>query len=277
MSESGQRAATSQATTAEITGPGLRAPSAAMTSWAVRRTRQKRRFLLMLVVSLLLHLSAFAAWAFFPRPQRRAVDLDEAVVKTRLVKLGKPRDEKLLPRLPSSPPPPPPEQKAPPKLEPEKPATPDATKPAEKVSAADILDRFRSDNTTKSLNDVIKNKIGDDDEEGQEHGDAEGTALEGEVTESYFARVTARIRGSMEVSSVLTDEERIRLKAVLCLQIGEDGTVSNLSVKTSGSTLFDADVTAAARRASPLPAPPPPARARAQSGVCFNFCPTRCN
>jgi TonB family protein len=81
----------------------------------------------------------------------------------------------------------------------------------------------------------------------------------------------------MEVSSVLTDDERVRLKAVLCMSIDDDGAVSNVTVKTSGSAVFDSDVTAAARRASPVPAPPPPARARAAAGVCFNFCPTTCN
>jgi TonB family protein len=61
------------------------------------------------------------------------------------------------------------------------------------------------------------------------------------------------------------------------MSIRDDGTVDDVTVKTSGSTVFDADVTAAARRASPVPAPPPPARARAAAGVCFNFCPTSCN
>lgn len=260
----------------EVSGPAT--PSTALHAW---HAAQQRRLTLMLVVSLVVHLGAFAAWAFLPHGPRRAVDLDEAVVKTRLVKLGKPRDEKLLPRLPTSPPPPPPpEHKGPPKLEPPtkpEPTKPEPTKAEPRRSAADVLDKFRSKETTKSLNDLIKNRIGEQTDEGQEHGDREGSALDGEITQSYFARVTSRIHGAMQISSVLSDEERVRLKAVLCMRIADDGAVSSITVKTSGSPVFDADVTAAARRASPVPAPPPAARSRAATGVCFNFCPTSCN
>ncbi len=261
----------------EVSGPTAPAPGAT-TPLQARHLRQRRWFTGMLGVSLSVHLFAFAAWAFFPHAPRRAIDLDEAVVKTRLVKFGKPRDEKLLPRLPTSPPPPPvPDAKSPPKLDQPVPDRAEAPTPETKRSAADILDKFRSANATKSLDDLIKNRIGEQTDEGQEHGDKEGSALEGEISQSYFARVTARIQKAMEVSSVLTDEERVRLKAVLCMSIAEDGAVADIHVKTSGSPVFDADVTAAARRASPVPAPPPAARARSAAGVCFNFCPTSCN
>jgi hypothetical protein len=258
------------------TQPPMQAPSQAA-GLVSRHQRQQRLLSVMLVASLVVHGFAFAAWAFFPSRPHRAIDLDEAVVKTRLVKLGKPRDEKLLPRLPSAPPPSPPpsppsEVKAPSPQEKPSPTTPEPQR-----SAADILNRFKSENPDKSLNDLIKNRIDEATDEGQEHGDKDGSALDGEVTQSYFARVTARIQKAMEVSSVLTDDERVRLKAVLCMSIADDGAVSNVTVKTSGSAVFDSDVTAAARRASPVPAPPPPARARAAAGVCFNFCPTTCN
>jgi hypothetical protein len=263
----------------EVSGPSRAStlPSSAL-SLNARHARQRQRLVVMLVVSLGLHLFAVAAWALFPHAPRRAVNLDDAVVKTRLVKLGKPRDEKLLPRLPTSTPAPaPPETKAKPVLDKPTPEKPTLEKPDPKKSAADILDKFRNENSKKSLDDLIKNKIGEESDEGQEHGDKDGTALDGEITQSYFARVTARIQKAMEVSSVLSDDERVRLKAVLCMSIADDGAVSDVTVKTSGSTVFDADVTAAARRASPVPAPPPPARARAAAGVCFNFCPTSCN
>lgn len=240
--------------------------------------RQQRRLALTVVASLVLHLTAFAAWAFLPERARPAVDIDEAVVKTRLVKLGKPRDEKLLPRLPTSPPPPSVQKQGPPdptKTPPadEKPAAPDQAKP----SAADILDRFKSDNAQKSLKDLINNRIGEATDEGQEHGDKDGSALDGEITQSYFARMTARIQNAMQVSSVLTDEEKLRLRAELCLKVADDGTVSDVRVKSSGNPVFDADVTAAARRASPVPAPPPAARARAAAGVCVEVCAGSCS
>ncbi len=252
-------------------------PPTRMSSLHEHRSGQQRRLTLTVAVSLLVHLFAFAAWAFFPGDEKKAaINLDDAVVKARLVKLGKPRDPTLLPRIETAPPPPPIDQKGPPTLEP--PPTHDKEKiEPEKKSASDILDRFKTDNQKpRNLNDLIKDSVGSDDE-GQEFGDKDGTALDGEVTNSYFARVTARIRKSMEVSSVLTDEERVRLKAVLCLKIDDAGEVSDIEVKGSGSTVFDSDVTAAARRSSPLPSPPPPTRARAAAGVCVNVCPISCN
>jgi TonB family protein len=258
----------------EGTLPPQRAPGAGL---AERHARQRRLLALTATASLALHLTAFAAWAFLPSRARPAVDIDEAVVRTRLVKLGKPRDEKLLPRLPTAPPPAP--TQAPPSPEPPRPdskPTP-AQPPAERPSAADILDRFKTENQQKSLKDLIQNRIGEDSDEGQQHGDKDGSALDGEITQSYFARLTARIQNAMQVSSVLTDEEKLRLRAELCLKVGEDGTVSDVRVKQSGSPVFDADVTAAARRASPLPAPPPPARARAAAGICVEVCPLKCS
>jgi len=264
---------------AEVSGPSRASvPPTSALSLPARHARQRRRLRVMLAVSLGLHLFAFAAWAFFPQAPRRAVNLDEAVVKTRLVKLGKPRDEKLLPRLPTSTPAPVlPDTKAPPKLDKPEPSKPEPTKPEAKKSAADILDKFRTENSKKSLDDLIKNKIGEQSDEGQEHGDKDGSALDGEITQSYFARVTARIQNAMKVSSVLSDEEKMRLRAVLCMSIDDGGNLSDVRVKSSGSTVFDADVTGAAKRASPVPAPPPAARARAAGTVCVEVCATSCN
>lgn len=246
-------------------------PPAHTTSMQDRRGSQRLNMNATIAVSIFIHLFAFAAWAFFPTTAKiSAVNLDEAVVKTRLVKLGKPRDPELLPRIPTTPPPPTVEKKEMPVI--------DAKVEPEKKSATDILDKFKNENLKKpDLNDLINKRVGEPDDEGQEFGDKDGSALDGEITDSYFARVTARIVKSMELSSVLTDDERVRLRAVLCLQIDEGGEVSAINVKGSGSTVFDSDVTAAARRASPLPAPPPPARRRAAAGVCFNVCPLSCS
>lgn len=259
-----------------ISGPNPTLPPRASTS--SMGDRQARLLRVAVAVSVVAHIGIFGAWVVWPGSSKGRVDLDEAIIKTRLVKLGKPRDEKLLPRLPTSPPPPPTESKPRPEVEP--PKTPDTLPqptPESKPSAADILNRFKSQtDTRRDLKDLIKDRIGEPTDEGRPDGDADGSALDGEITASYFARVQARIQNAMKVSSVLTDEEQVRLRAVLCLKIGEDGTVSNVTVKTSGSQIYDADVAAAARRASPVPAPPPPARKQAGEGVCFNACPKSC-
>lgn len=241
---------------------------------------QSRLLKIALLTSVVLHAGLFVGWLVFPSTPTTMVDLDEAVIKTRLVKLGKPRDEKLLPRLPSSPPPPPADKKAPPTIDPTVPQTPD-TKPTpqtpDKPSAADILEKFKADaERPKDINDVIKDRIGEQTDEGREDGDAGGTALDGEINASYYARVTASIQRQMQVSSVLTPDQLVRLKAKLCFKVDDVGELTDLQVVTSGSTVFDSDILAAARRASPVPAPPPTTRKQAADGICVNFCPTSC-
>jgi TonB family protein len=259
--------------------PAPSLPPTTVAGVATRRHHQSRILGGMTAVSTLLHAGAVLAFVLWPQAGPKPVDLDEAVVKARLVKLGKPRDEQLLPRLPGAPPPPPPQKPTPELKQPEKPAEKTPTAPAEvKPSAADILNRLRDEKADpRNLQDLIKSRVGEQTDEGQLDGDRDGTALEGEITKSYFARVTARIQASMEVSLVLTDDEMIRLKAILCMTIGEDGQARDFKVKTSGSQVFDSDVLAAGRRASPLPAPPPQARAQVQSDVCFNVCPKSCS
>jgi TonB family protein len=256
--------------------PPTLVPRSALASMGERQSQLLR---IAVVVSVVAHVGIFGAWVVWPSSKKPSVELDEAVIKTRLVKLGKPRDEKLLPRLPTSPPPPPPTESTPqPVVEP--PKTPDSRPepaPETKRSAADILHALKQQaDTPKNLKDVIKDRIGEPTDEGRTDGDVDGRAIDGEVTASYFARVQARIQDAMKVSSVLTDDELVRLRAVLCLKIDEQGVVSDVTVKTSGSQIYDADVVAAARRASPVPAPPLPARKQAGQGVCFNACPKSC-
>jgi TonB family protein len=64
---------------------------------------------------------------------------------------------------------------------------------------------------------------------------------------------------------------------VLCFTIGQDGAFGDVDLKTSsGSVVYDNDVLAAARRASPMPAPPIDVRPQAAQSNCLNFCPNRC-
>lgn len=242
-----------------------------------RRASQRKTLGLFIALSLGLHIGLAAGWLFFPDlTPRRPIDLDDAVVKTKLVKLGKPRDEKLLPRLPASAPPPDASKKAPPTDAP----TPDnPQKTAEKQpSAADILKDFKEKNQTKDVNDIIRERLGEPDDEGQLDGDRDGVALEGEIKDAYFARVTAAIQRAHEVSATIPPEELVRLRAVVEFKIGEDGTISDVKIRdSSGNDVYDNGVIAATKRASPVPAPPPPVRALAARGVAVNVCPNKCS
>jgi TonB family protein len=250
-------------------------PPSVTSSLLERHGRQTRLLVVFSALSLVLHLGAFAAYAFWPHAQKPAINLDDAIVKTRLVKLGKKRDDALLPRLPAAPAPPSADKKAPPTLEPDKTnPQPDSSK---KPTAAEILEKLKDDQKPSDVRDLIKQRIGEATDEGREDGDKDGVDLEGEIKASYFARVAAHIQKRMEVSSVITDEERVRLRAVLSMSIAEDGTLADVKIQTSsGSTVFDNDVLSAARKSSPVPAPPPPVHALAASGIALNFCPVSC-
>jgi TonB family protein len=245
-------------------------------SLAERRARQYRMFLVFCGVSLALHLFAFAAYAFWPQSNKPAIDLDDAIVKTRLVKLGKTRDEKLLPRLPTAPAPPAADKKAPPKPDAaeDKPSPDSSKKP---MTAAELLEKMKQEEK-RDVSDLIKQRVGEQTDEGKEDGDKDGVDLTGEIKATYFARVAAHIRKNMEVSSVITDEERVKLRAELAIKINDDGSVAEAKIqKTSGSNVFDNDVVTAAKRSSPLPAPPPQVQALVQKGIALQFCPVSCS
>jgi TonB family protein len=240
-----------------------------------RRARQRRTLWMFCGLSLGVHLGLFVGWMVIPAPDPPAVNLD-AVVKTRLVKLGKPRDEKLLPRLPTAPAPAAQDKKSPKLDEP----TPEKQTPeAEKKSASSILERLKEETeSTKDVNDIIRNKIGEQTDEGQLDGDKDGDALKGEIKASYFNRVTAHIKRNLEISSTITDEERVRLRAELAIKVDADGNVVDARIqKSSGNSRYDNDVLAAAKRGSPVPAPPPDVRDLAAKGIAFNVCPQSCS
>ena len=276
MSEGADTPAPREPTLSRTPAPAATVPPRVAASLQWRHARQQRMLWAFCFVSLMLHTGALAAYAFWPAPQKPALDLDAAVVKTRLVKLGKTRDEKLLPRLPTSPPPPAADKHAPPTEAP----TPDKPSPdsSKKPSATDILDKFQKDNAKPSdVRDLIRDRIGAPTDEGREDGDAEGTDLTGEIQATYFTRVALAVQRKLEVSSTLSDEERVRLRCELALTLDDDGNLVDAKIqKSSGNATFDNDVLAAAKRSSPLPAPPPPVKALAAAGFAFNVCPSRC-
>ncbi|HEY4221656.1 MAG TPA: energy transducer TonB [Myxococcota bacterium] len=236
-----------------------------------RRARQRKLLLAFIALSVGLHLGLVAGWLLVNLigDSKPTIDLDEASVKTRLVKLGKERPPDWLPRIDAAPAPPPPTKKhAPTKEKPvdDKP-TPEAKDKPKSVEEA--LKNF--DQKSESVSDIIKNRIGQPTDEGAKDGDKEGDALNGRLKAEYFDRVGATIRKKLDIASTISDEECLRLVAVLALKIDGDGTVTDAHVqKSSGSDRFDNDVITAAKRASPVPAPPPQMKDVAAAGFAFN-------
>jgi colicin import membrane protein len=241
-----------------------------------QRSRQERLLYLSFVASAVAHAAFVVVWAFFTFSQKPPFDLDQAIVKTHLVKLGKPRDEKLLPRLPTQAPPPKNDKQAPPtpdKPEPAKPAEPEVKKP----SAAEVLSKFEAENSRPDVQDLINKRLGEPTDEGQTDGDKLGSELTGSLKASYVQRLMAQIAQAQQISATISDEDRVRLKAVLNLKIDDEGNVTKAWVEpSSGNDVYDNDVLAAVNRAAPLPAPPVQLRELFSSGVAFNMCPISC-
>ena len=167
------------------------------------------------------------------------------VVRTKLVRLGKPRPKKLLPRLVKAP-------KAPPK---EALSLSQELKPVDERKTKKELDkerkaRERDDKDRRSAMDRILSKLkkdvderGDEDSpEGRADGSVYGTETAGGLKAAWQDKVRASLYG-MTSYSLLTADDLKRLKAKVFLEISAKGKILRWNfVKPSGSTKFDASV-----------------------------------
>jgi protein TonB len=230
-----------------------------------------------LVGSLGAHVLVVAAWLIlawaFGRP---SMDLEQTPIKASLVRLGKPRDEKLLPRKEEEPPPP---VKAP---EPVKVPTPVAVAPdtAVKIPSKDAKpDKDKPSAEKKdpkrSLFDAMNKaarpgKV--EEAEGAADGDPNGDSAKQEG-ERYFGLLKSVVQRNYDVSDTIPEAERRTLKAEVALWLGRDGEVLNVKLtKPSGNELFDAAVLGAVKKASPFSPPPDHLRdSLKKQGVAFVF------
>jgi len=252
-----------------------------------------------LVGSTVVHLLALVVWGIISATSGPKFSPD-VVVKTKLVKLGKKRDDKLLPRR-AKPKKPPKQKKAPERKKPEVkppepkkaeavPPKPEAKKaipqqpsepeppPEPKKSAADLLADFEDEEDKPNPNDILKNfeDEEDEDDEGNPEGSKIGKELSGRFRAEYNDKVKALVRSNLNAPSTLTDSERIRLEAGLVLHIAADGSVASSRISSSsGNAQFDNAVLRAGKTAK-FPAPPVTERAFYQNGVVMTVCPIRC-
>lgn len=206
------------------------------------------------------------------------VNLDSKPIKASLVRLGKKKDERLLPRKEELPPPPA-EVKAAPKTDAPPPVDnkvavqvpgvkPQETKAQDGKKEADarqkLFGAFDKFGTAKKVEEL----------EGAEDGDVRGDSARQEG-DRYTGLIHAQVKRFYDVSQTITEQERMYLKASVFFRISRVGTVSDVKLmKASGNDLFDGAVLAAVKKASPLA--PPPAEVGdefQQQGVVLNFTP----
>lgn len=206
------------------------------------------------------------------------VDLEQKPIKASLVRLGKKRDEKMLPRMEAETTPPPPAQKQEVKVP--VPAPPDnavkiPTKDAKPDKTA-AKDEGAKDGKKSLFNALAQaGKAAKPEElEGDPDGDKDGDSAIQEG-ERYFGLLKAVVRRNYDVSNTIDESERIRLKANVVLRIGSGGELVDVSLsKPSGNELFDSAVIGAVKKAAPFTAPPENLRAALKKdGVELVFSP----
>ncbi|MFT3706807.1 MAG: TonB family protein [Archangium sp.] len=220
-------------------------------------------------LSVVGHLLAVGVWLLlgwvFAGPR---MELDQKPIKASLVRLGKPRDEKLLPRKEDEPPPPPPKVD---KVEVAAPKPPDN---AVKIPTKDAKPEKEQ---KKSLFDAF-NKTGKqakaEELEGEADGDPNGDAAKQEG-EKYYGLLRSVVKRNYDVSNTIDEAERRRLRAEVAFRIGNAGELIDVDVtKPSGNELFDEAVLAAVKKAAPFTPPPEHIRDELKkNGVAIVFTP----
>ncbi len=207
------------------------------------------------------------------------VDLTQTPIKASLVRLGKPRDDKLLPRKEEEAPPPAPKVEevaaatpAPPKVEtaikiPTKDAKPVKADKKDGVqdSKKSLFDAFAKSGKRGKVADLL---------EGEADGNVDGDSAKQEG-EKYFGLLNAVVKRNYDVSNTIDEAERRRLRAEVALRIGPGGELIEVSLtKPSGNEQFDSAVIGAVKRAAPFSAPPEHLRdSLKKSGVAIVFTP----
>lgn len=229
-------------------------------------------------VSVVVHVLfgvALSAFSYLFSPPR--VVLDQTPIKASLVRLGKKRDEKLLPRKEEPPPPPPPAEKVAPAV------TPPAAEKAIAVPSKDAKPEAKKDaakdskDGKKSLFDAF-NKTGrqskPEELEGAEDGDKDGDSAKQEG-ERYFGLLSAVVKRNYDVSDTIPEGERRLLRATVVIKLGATGELLDVDLaKGSGNELFDAAVTGAVKKAAPFGPPPDHLRdSLKKTGVQLVFSP----
>ena len=207
--------------------------------------------------------------------------IDQTPIKASLVRLGKERDQKLLPRIEKAAPPPKEVKAAP------KPPEPVPTPPVEKAVVPSPIARpapaptpqpgAKTGETQKkpSLFDAFAKASAKPEElEGAADGDPFGDSATQEG-ERYYGALRAQVRRSYDVSRTISEQERLHLRAEVVIRIGRSGSLLDATLaRASGNDLFDSAVLAAVKRASPFSPPPDHLRQDLEAdGILLEFRP----
>jgi TonB family protein len=236
------------------------------------------------VASIGAHLVMFGGALLYAHmtPPRTVV---EKPIVAKLVRLGKPRDEQMLPRLPTAAPAPQPPPSKAVEVASDAPAKPSApvpakaekaveTAPKDRISEAlerqkrlmDALDRLGP--TTPGPTGKTKEPL-----PGQLDGDVNGNAERAEEGDRYLALVQEEVRKNFVLPTTISEKERIRLSCRINIRIASDGRIADSKIEvSSGNEQFDRAVEAGIQKTK-LPAPPKGFLSRYPGGITLDFKP----
>ena len=255
-------------------------PAAANSLLLPRRSRLRS----FVVASLIGHAAVIVAgvvYAWVGSSPR--MNLDAKPIRATLVRRGKPRDAKALPRKEALPPPPkevvapaaPPAPAPPvtktavpiPGLKPTKPAPAAAPQVGEKTGEDRRKRLFGAFDKTARPSEA-------EELEGAEDGDPDGDSATQEG-ERFYGLISAQVHRHYDVSNTISEDERLQLKALVAVRVGRSGEVLDVQLaKTSGNEQFDSAVLNAVKKASPFSPPPDHLRDPMQNeGVVLEFRP----
>jgi outer membrane biosynthesis protein TonB len=233
-----------------------------------------------LAMAILFHAVVLGAAIYLPQLFDRPQKLQKPII-AHMVALGKPRDQRLLPRKESPPPaaapaarptapalvpPTPPSASSKPSFAKAEPA------PKKPPSRQELMDRALARAAGRASSEP--REAPDPERAGQEHGSPEGTAATAEEGDAYFTAVHDAILENYVVPSVISERERLYLTATVLAYIGPSGQILKHEFqKRSGNAVFDQALELAIQRAKLPPPPDAIARDLRNSGVVLNFKP----
>lgn len=251
----------------DMTG-GMRVPTTSM-----RRSSANRGFVIFASLSFFVHAALIVGvvYAQMLKPKTRPM-LDSIPVE--LVRLGKPRDPKLLPRKTAPAVPPPDEGIAlDTKNDPKPKAKPEPKKTKPKSEMSDAARRLLDSAADNRLDDALS-KI-DEVPEGSPDGDAMGTTTDASrAANAYQASISRTLKSGYALPQVIPASQRRFLVAEVILYIERDGTIFRYEfVKEHPNKAFMASVETLLKRTK---LPPPPRNLATQyreTGVGVRFKP----
>ena len=210
------------------------------------------RFYAISVAAHLVLILAFGSGLFFSNGKKIKFDS----VQARLVKLGKERDEKLLPRITK-----PKKSKAQPEdkkgnsLKPVKKNEKKKKKVEKKEKKPPSLAELLSD----TMKDIKEDARAEETDEGAKDGVADGDVTDPALAlkaNMYTRKISAMIRKNWQIPAIIKKEDLQNLSAEVFFRTTYSGEVYSIEVVTaSGNNIFDSSVIEAIKKTGTLPLP----------------------